>query len=286
MANKFNRLSKPEWLKIKLSAGEEYKKVDEILKSNSLHTICSSGLCPNKMECWNRGTATFMILGDVCTRSCGFCATKTGTPAMPQPGEPEEIADSVYKLALKHCVITSVTRDDLEDGGAAHWASVIRECKRVNPNVTIEVLIPDFKADKRLLDIVLNEEPHIVAHNIETVRRLTPLVRSGATYDVSLSTLNYISKTGARTKSGFMTGLGERDEEITETFKDLLDNGCSIVTVGQYLQPTTTNLPVVEYITPQRFEEYQKLALSMGFSHAVCGPLVRSSYMSESALKL
>ncbi|MFA5848884.1 MAG: lipoyl synthase [Bacteroidales bacterium] len=275
---------KPEWLKIKLDTSGGYSEVDKIVKEHALHTICSSGMCPNKTECWSRGTATFMILGDICTRSCRFCATTTGKPLSPNQKEPAELAESVSLMKLKHCVITSVTRDDLPDGGAAHWADVISECLKVNPSTTIEVLIPDFDAREELIDIVLDARPHIVAHNIETVKRLTPSVRSRAKYEVSLKTINYISRKGFIAKSGLMLGLGESEEEVMEALSDLHENGCSVVTIGQYLRPSLNHLPVIEYINPIQFDKYKEFALKTGFTYAESGPLVRSSYMAEKAM--
>jgi len=275
---------KPEWLKIKLDTSGGYSEVDKIVKEHALHTICSSGMCPNKTECWSRGTATFMILGDICTRSCRFCATITGKPNSPNPEEPAELAESVSLMKLKHCVITSVTRDDLPDGGAAHWASVIKECRKVNPATTIEVLIPDFDAREELIEIVLEAKPDIVAHNIETVKRLTPAVRSRAKYEISLQTIKYISQRGFIAKSGLMLGLGESEEEVLETLADLHKNGCSVVTIGQYLRPSLNHLPVIEYINPKQFDKYKEFALKLGFSYAESGPLVRSSYRAEKAM--
>lgn len=277
---------KPDWLKIKLETTNEYSEVDKIVTSHSLHTICSSGKCPNKTECWSRGTATFMILGNICTRSCKFCATATGKPSDPNSNEPEELAKSISLMKLKHCVVTSVTRDDLPDGGAAHWASVIIECRKTNPGTTIEVLIPDFDARHNLIDIVIAAKPDIIAHNIETVKNLTPSVRSRAQYDTSLETINYIASTGAFTKSGLMLGLGEKEEEVVETLNDLYKNGCRIVTIGQYLQPSAKHLPVSNYISPDQFDRYKDIALSIGFDYVESGPLVRSSYMAEKAMEL
>jgi len=275
---------KPEWLKIKLATGTGYSEVGKIIKEYSLNTICSSGKCPNQNECWSRGTATFMILGEICTRSCRFCATDTGRPTVIDIEEPFKLAQSVKLLGLKHCVITSVTRDDLPDQGAHHWAEVIKECRAQNPNVTIEVLIPDFSGDEALLDIVIDTKPDIIAHNIETVKRVTPNVRSKADYHTSLKVLNYISKSGIITKSGFMVGLGESENEVFEALDHLYENGCSVVTIGQYLRPTMNHIEVAEYITPNQFEKYKERALSVGFTHAESGPLVRSSYMADRAI--
>ncbi|MDP3437156.1 MAG: lipoyl synthase [Bacteroidales bacterium] len=275
---------KPEWLKIKLATDNGYSEVGRIIKEHSLNTICSSGKCPNQNECWSRGTATFMILGEICTRSCRFCATETGKPSSLDSNEPSKLAHSVKLLRLKHCVITSVTRDDLPDQGAKHWAEVIKECRLENPDTTIEVLIPDFCADEALLDMIIDAKPDIIAHNIETVQRLTPNVRSKADYYTSLKVLNYISKSGIITKSGFMVGLGESEKEVYETIDHLFANGCSVLTVGQYLRPTLNHIEVAEYVTPVQFGKYKEYALSVGFRHAECGPLVRSSYMAERAI--
>ena len=281
---KIRNEKKPEWLKIKLDTSGDYSEVGRIVKEHGLHTICSSGMCPNKSECWNRGTATFMILGEICTRSCKFCATMTGKPAEPDSAEPAALARSVSLMKLKHCVITSVDRDDLPDGSAAHWARVIRECRIVNPDTTIEVLIPDFDGKPELIDIVLEAGPDIVAHNIETVSRLTPQVRSRAKYSLSMQTIKHISQRGFRSKSGLMLGLGESEEEILETLLDLRHNGCEIVTIGQYLRPTLKHIEVAEYVTPEKFAQYKDIALKVGFSHAESGPLVRSSYMADKAV--
>lgn len=275
---------KPDWLKIKLDTSGDYSEVGRIVKEHGLHTICSSGMCPNKSECWSRGTATFMILGEICTRSCKFCATITGKPLEPDQSEPSALARSVSLMKLKHCVITSVDRDDLPDGGASHWAEVIKECRKVNPDTTIEVLIPDFDGKPELIDIVLEAGPGIVAHNIETVSRLTPQVRSRAKYPVSMQTIKHISQRGFRSKSGLMLGLGESEEEILETLLDLRHNRCEIITIGQYLRPTLKHLEVAEYVTPEKFAQYKDIALKIGFSHAESGPLVRSSYMADKAV--
>ncbi|MDP3451738.1 MAG: lipoyl synthase [Bacteroidales bacterium] len=280
------RDTKPDWLKIKLETSGEYSQVGKIIKEHSLNTICSSGRCPNQNECWNRGTATFMILGDICTRACRFCATQTGIPGPVSESEPDMLARSVKLLELKHCVITSVTRDDLEDGGARHWAKVIRECRLQNPKTTVEVLIPDFKGDESLLDIITDAKPDIIAHNIETVERLTPSIRSKASYRRSLTSLNYISKSGILTKSGFMAGLGESSKEVEQTLNDLFISGCRVVTIGQYLSPSSKHTPVIEYINPKIFDEYKTIAQSIGFTHVESGPLVRSSYMADKALQV
>lgn len=280
--DKVTRNIKPDWLKIKLHNSEGFAEVSSLVKKHSLHTICESGKCPNKAECWSRRTATFMILGDICTRACKFCATRTGKPLPPDPGEPERVADSVRKMEIKHVVITSVDRDDLTDGGACHWAAVIRAVRLLNPETTVEVLIPDFGPER--LDIVLEAKPHIVGHNIECVERLTPLTRSRARYANSLETIRYIASCGGVVKSGLMLGLGENESEILQTLDDLVAAGCRIVTIGQYLRPTLSHLPVVEYVTPEKFKWYGERALEKGFSYAASGPLVRSSYMAEEAL--
>ncbi|MCE1167697.1 MAG: lipoyl synthase [Sphingobacteriia bacterium] len=276
---------KPDWLKIKLDTSANFSETDKIVKEHNLHTICSSGKCPNKAECWNRGTATFMILGDTCTRACKFCATKTGKPLPPDPTEPRRVAASIKLMKLKHSVITSVTRDDLADQGATHWAEVIRVCKEVNPLVTVEVLIPDFDGKKELIQIVADSKPDIIAHNIETVSRLTPLVRSKASYTTSLQTIKIISESGIKTKSGLMVGLGETEQEVTETLQDLYNHGCRIVTIGQYLQPSKAHLEVEEYIHPEQFDKFKIIASEIGFEYVESAPLVRSSYMAEKAIQ-
>lgn len=272
---------KPSWLKIRLAGGENFSKVKKIVTDNSLHTICQSGNCPNMGECWGVGTATFMILGEICTRSCRFCATHTGKPLPADEKEPQRVARSVKLMQLKHCVITSVDRDDMEDGGAAIWAETIRQIRSENPNTTIEVLIPDFLGRKDDLDKVLEAKADIVAHNLETVRRLTPQVRSSARYDRSLQVLKWISESGLKTKSGIMVGLGEKKEEVLETLDDLRNAGCTIITIGQYLQPTSGHLPVEDYIHPDVFAFYKTEGLKRGFTIVESNPLVRSSYHAE-----
>ena len=284
--DKVNVLRKPEWLKIRLQSNEESAEVERIVKEHSLHTICSSGLCPNKAECWRRRTATFMILGDICTRGCRFCATKTGIPLAPDASEPEKLAESVRLMGLRHVVVTSVTRDDLPDGGARHWAAVVEAIRRQNPDATIELLIPDLDARADLIEIVAASKPDIIGHNIETVERLTPLVRSRAKYRTSLRTLEIISKQmGAVSKSGLMVGLGESDDEVLQTLRDLRDVGVEIVTLGQYLRPSLEHYPVAAYITPEKFEWYRLQALEMGFSYCASAPMVRSSYLADAALE-
>jgi lipoic acid synthetase len=278
-------LRKPEWLKISLRSTANTAEVEQIVEGRCLHTICSSGMCPNKAECWSRRTATFMILGDICTRNCRFCATTTGRPLPPDEQEPDKVAESVKQMGLKHVVITSVTRDDLDDHGAAIWARTVEAVRRENPESTIELLISDMDARTELLDIVLASRPDIVGHNIETVERLTPEVRSRAKYRTSLATLKHIADSGAVAKSGLMVGLGESEEEILQTLRDLRDVGVSIVTLGQYLRPTKEHYPVKAYITPQKFEEYRLKALEMGFAYCASAPLVRSSYLADAALE-
>ncbi|MBE6204347.1 MAG: lipoyl synthase [Alistipes sp.] len=284
--DKVNVLRKPQWLKIRLQSNEGSAEVERIVKEHSLHTICSSGLCPNKAECWRRRTATFMILGDICTRGCRFCATKTGIPLAPDASEPEKLAESVRLMGLRHVVVTSVTRDDLPDGGARHWAAVVEAVRRQNPDATIELLIPDLDARADLIEIVAASKPDIIGHNIETVERLTPLVRSRAKYRTSLRTLEIISKQmGAVSKSGLMVGLGESDDEVLQTLRDLRDVGVEIVTLGQYLRPSLEHYPVAAYITPEKFEWYRLQALEMGFSYCASAPMVRSSYLADAALE-
>ena len=276
---------KPSWLKIKLPSGEAYARVNKLVKQHGLHTICSSGMCPNIGECWGNGTATFMILGDICTRSCHFCATTTGKPLPPNPEESNKIAQSVKIMGLKHCVITSVTRDDLPDGGAQHWHDTISKVKIENPNTKVEVLIPDFNGKQEQIDIVLESNPHIVAHNIETVERLTPSVRSRASYENSLQVIAHVTKKGYLSKSGIMVGLGETQQEVEQAMDDLRRVGCKAITIGQYLQPRGENLTVKDYINPEVFEKYKTLALEKGFLFVESGPLVRSSYHAEETAK-
>lgn len=278
------RVRKPDWLKIRLGGNENFTRTKNIVESHCLHTICSSGRCPNMGECWERGTATFMIAGDICTRSCKFCNTKTGKPLALDVNEPANLAKSIQLMKLKHAVITSVDRDDLPDLGAYHWVATIEKVKEVNPGTTTEVLIPDFQGKSDLIDIVCKAQPNVIAHNIETVRRLTPQVRSAAKYDVSLAVLKRIADNGLKAKSGIMVGLGETTEEIYETMDDLLVSGCSILTIGQYLQPSRKHLPVSAYISPETFDEFKKVAIEKGFTYVESGPLVRSSYHAERCL--
>lgn len=269
---------KPDWLKIKLPSGENYRKVKGLVNKHHLNTICTSGKCPNMGECWNNGTATFMILGEICTRACKFCATMTGKPLAPDPKEPMNVAKSIKLMELKHAVITSVDRDDLEDLGAQHWADTITTLKEECPDVTMEVLIPDFQGKEDLVQIVIDAAPNVISHNLETVRRLTAQTRSRADYDTSLKVLKQIADSPCAAKSGIMVGLGETDEEVYELMDDLRAVGCEMITIGQYLQPSSKHLEIVDYITPKTFLEYRKAGLEKGFRIVESAPLVRSSY--------
>jgi len=271
----------PEWLKMQRASGENYSRVKRLVVSNHLHTICASGNCPNIGECWNSGTATFMILGDICTRSCKFCATKTGKPFPPDHEEPVRLAESIRILKLKHCVITSVDRDDLPDRGSEFWAETIKTIKKVNPGITVEALIPDFDGSYANIMRVIIAEPDIISHNIETVRRLNPLIRTKAKYSTSLTVLKIISEKKKRAKSGFMVGLGEYEKEVKETITDLFNAGCRILTLGQYLQPGLNHMKPVDYITPDKFTGYRNFAVETGFDFVECHPLVRSSFHAE-----
>lgn len=275
------RVPKPKWLRVKLPTGESYKKVREIVSEHKLHTICESGNCPNMGECWGEGTATFMILGNICTRSCGFCSVATGKPLEADPFEPGRVAQSVALMKVKHAVLTSVDRDDLADGGSEIWAATVRAIRHQSPSTTLETLIPDFAGKWENLQRIIDVAPEIVSHNLETVRRLTKEVRIQAKYDRSLEVLRRLKKGGMKTKSGVMLGLGETEQEILETMSDLRSVEVDILTLGQYLQPTPKHLPVVEFITPEKFEEYKELGLQMGFRYVESGPLVRSSYHAE-----
>lgn len=272
---------KPKWLKVKLPTASAFKAVRTVVKENSLHTICESGNCPNIGECWGAGTATFMILGNICTRSCGFCNVATGRPLKVDILEPLNVANSVKLMEVKHAVITSVDRDDLKDGGASIWAETINEIRRVNPKTTMETLIPDFKGRKEDIQKIIDVAPEIVSHNMETVERLTKKVRIQAKYRRSLDTLRILNEGSIRTKSGIMLGLGEQDEEVIQTMKDLREVGVKIMTIGQYLQPTKKHLPIVEYVHPNKFAEFKKIGLELGFRVVESGPLVRSSYHAE-----
>lgn len=274
-------LKKPDWLKIRLGGNEQFTKTKHIVDSHCLHTICTSGKCPNMGECWSRGTATFMIGGEICTRSCRFCNTLTGRPLPLDPKEPMNVAESIRLMKLKHAVITSVDRDDLADLGADHWVKTIRAIKKVNPGTTVEVLIPDFQGHLNLVDQVVEAAPEIISHNMETVRRISPLVRSAAKYEVSLSVLRRIAERGVVAKTGIMVGLGETEDEVLELMADVSQVGVSVLTIGQYLQPSRKNISVVEYITPERFEYYRIRAIEKGFEKVESAPLVRSSYHAE-----
>jgi len=266
---------------MKMPKGESYSSVKNIVNRHGLHTICTSGNCPNIGECWNRGTATFMILGDICTRNCKFCGVKTGKPLPPDEMEPEWIAESVKLMELKHCVITSVDRDDLADGGAGFWSKTIRKVKEVNPKTTIEALIPDFDGRADAIQMVVEAGAEVVSHNLETVERITPEVRSKAEYRRSLSVVKEIATSRAVSKSGIMLGLGETREEVLQTMDDLLAVGCEVLTIGQYLQPTLAHRPVAEFVPPEQFEYYEKVGLEKGFKFVESSPLVRSSYHAE-----
>ena len=275
---------KPKWLKVKLPTGESYKKVRNLVSEQKLHTICESGNCPNMGECWGAGTATFMILGNVCTRSCGFCAVSTGRPDAVDVFEPARVANSVKLMSVKHAVITSVDRDDLKDGGADVWVRTVRSIRRKSPDTTLETLIPDFAGKWENLQKIIEVAPEIVSHNIETVRRLTKAIRVQAKYNTSLEVLLRLKQGGMKTKSGLMLGLGESEEEVYETMEDLRSVSVDILTIGQYLQPTPKHAPVVDFITPEKFAEYKEKGLEMGFRFVESGPLVRSSYHAEKHL--
>ncbi len=278
-------LRKPDWLKVNFGANERYSDTKKIVDTHRLHTICSSGRCPNIGECWSRGTATFMIGGNICTRSCRFCNTASGRPLPLDADEPRHVAESIKLMGLWHAVVTSVDRDDLPDLGAAHWAETIRQIKAVNPTVTMEVLIPDFMGRRELIQQVIDAAPNIISHNMETVRRLTPAVRSVARYDRSLQVLQQVAESGIRAKTGIMVGLGETTDEVLETMDDLRAIGCSILTIGQYLQPSRRHYPVQEYVTPEQFAEYRRIGMEKGFAQVESGPLVRSSYHAEKLMK-
>jgi lipoyl synthase len=275
------RIKKPKWLRVKLPIGENYRKVRSLVDEHKLHTICESGSCPNMGECWGEGTATFMILGNICTRSCGFCAVQTGKPLPADEFEPGRVAHSVKTMQIKHAVITSVDRDDLKDGGAGIWVQTVKAIRQQSPGTTLETLIPDFAGKWENLQQIIEVAPEIVSHNLETVRRLTKQVRIQAKYDRSLEVLFRLKKGGMRTKSGVMLGLGESEEEVIETMEDLRSVQVDILTLGQYLQPTPKHLPVQEFITPEQFEKYKEIGIKMGFRYVESGPLVRSSYHAE-----
>ena len=275
------RSKKPDWLRVKLPIGEEYRHVRNLVDQHKLHTICESGNCPNMGECWGAGTATFMILGNICTRSCGFCAVATGKPDAVDWDEPQRVAEAIHLMKVKHAVITSVDRDELKDGGSIIWQNTIRAVKALNPETTLETLIPDFRAQKENIQRIIDAAPEVVSHNIETTERLTRLVRIQAKYWQSMETLKILKQGGMRTKSGIMLGLGEAKEEVVQTLKDLASVGVDVVTIGQYLQPTLKHLPVVDYVSPEKFAEYGRIAEEMGFIHVASGPLVRSSYHAD-----
>jgi len=271
----------PRWMKMQMPKGESYSRVKNLVAQHQLHTICTSGNCPNIGECWSRGTATFMILGNICTRNCKFCGVTTGKPLPPDPNEPGRIAQSVRVMQLKHAVITSVDRDDLPDLGAGLWAQTIVEVKKLNPQTTIEVLIPDFQGKAAFIQQVIEAGPEVISHNMETVERLTPQIRSAAKYRTSLEVIRLIASSGIIAKSGVMLGLGEMQEEVLQTMDDLRSVGCKVMTIGQYLAPTLGHIQVVEYITPEQFERYRTIGLEKGFSFVESSPLVRSSYRAD-----
>lgn len=277
------RLKKPEWIRVKMQGGTATNKVNSLISDLSLNTVCNEANCPNRMECYERGTATFMILGRNCTRNCTFCNVTREMPDKLNTMEPENVAKAVAKLGLKHAVITSVTRDDLEDQGANQFAKVVEEIRKITPNVTIELLIPDMQGNKELIDIILDSEPNILNHNVETVPELYDEVRPMAIFERSIELLRYVkeAKPKMKTKSGMMLGLGETKEQVIDVFKRLREVDCDMLTLGQYLQPTTSHIPVVEYITPEQFDEYKEIASSMGFKRVASAPLVRSSYYAE-----
>lgn len=277
-------VKKPDWLKISIGTNARYTETKRIVDTHKLHTICSSGRCPNLGECWGKGTATFMIGGAICTRSCKFCNTQTGKPLPLDPEEPMRVAESIRLMKLNHAVITSVDRDDLPDLGASHWAKTLTTIRKVNPDITLEALIPDFQGRQELIAQVTDTRPEILSHNMETVRRLTPLVRSVASYDNSLAVIRQIAESGVTAKSGIMVGLGETPDEVEETMDDLIANGCKILTIGQYLQPTRKHYPVHEYVTPEQFARYREIGEKKGFAKVESGPLVRSSYHAEKHL--
>ena len=278
------KTKKPKWLKVKLPTGDAYKKVRNLVSEHKLNTICESGNCPNMGECWGAGTATFMILGNVCTRSCGFCAVATGKPEKVDVFEPGRVANSVKLMKVKHAVITSVDRDDLSDGGSEIWVSTVKAIRRQSPSTTLETLIPDFAGNWKNLQNIIDVAPEIVSHNIETVRRLTKTIRVQAKYNRSLELLLRLKQGGMKTKSGLMLGLGETHEEVLETLDDLRSVNVDIVTLGQYLQPTPKHAPVDKFISPEKFDEYKKYGLKLGFKYVESGPLVRSSYHAEKHL--
>jgi len=279
---KTTKKGKPKWLRVTLPTGEKYKQLRGLVDTYNLHTICTSGSCPNMGECWGEGTATFMILGNICTRSCGFCGVKTGRPESVDWAEPEKVARSIKIMKIKHAVLTSVDRDDLKDMGSILWAETIGAVRRMSPSTTLETLIPDFQGITEHLDRIIEAGPEVISHNIETVKRLTREVRIQAKYERSMEVLNYLKNVGARrTKSGIMLGLGETEEEVYETLRDLRTNQVDVVTIGQYLQPSKKHLPVKDFISPEQFKKYEEYGLELGFRHVESGPLVRSSYKAH-----
>lgn len=279
------RQKKPKWLRVKLPVGKKYTELRSLVDTYKLNTICTSGSCPNMGECWGEGTATFMILGNICTRSCGFCGVKTGRPETVEWDEPEKVARSIKLMGIKHAVLTSVDRDDLKDGGSIIWEETVNAVRRANPKTTIETLIPDFQGNEKLIDRIIKVAPEVVSHNMETVRRLTREVRIQAKYDRSLGVLKYLKSHGMRTKSGIMLGLGETEAEVLETMQDLRNVGLDVLTIGQYLQPSKKHLPVKEFITPDQFKKYETIGLEMGFMYVESGALVRSSYKAHKHAK-
>lgn len=273
--------NKPDWLRVKLPIGENYKHVRGLVDTHKLHTICESGNCPNMGECWGEGTATFMILGNICTRSCGFCAVATGKPEAVDWDEPQRVAEAIFLMKVKHAVITSVDRDELKDGGSIIWYNTIKAVKALNPQTTLETLIPDFKGEKENIQRIVEAAPEVVSHNIETVERLTKQVRIQAKYWRSMEVIKTLKQSGMRTKSGIMLGLGEKKEEVIQTLHDLANAGCDVVTLGQYLQPTKKHLPVERFVHPDEFAEYKEIGYNLGLDYVESGPLVRSSYHSE-----
>lgn len=276
-----SKVKKPSWLRVKLPTGDSYKHVRGLVDTHKLHTICESGNCPNMGECWGEGTATFMILGNTCTRSCGFCAVATGRPDPIDWDEPQRVAEAIHLMKVKHAVITSVDRDEIKDGGSVIWYNTIRAVKSLNPGTTLETLIPDFKGDKENIQRVIDAAPEVVSHNVETVETLTRRVRIQAKYWRSMEVIRTLKMGGMRTKSGIMLGLGEKIEEVEQTLRDLVDNGCDVVTIGQYLQPTKNHLPVVRFVHPDEFAHLKEIGYQLGLDYVESGPLVRSSYHSE-----
>ena len=276
------RVKKPEWLRVKLPTGKKHRELRGLVDKYKLNTICQSGSCPNMGECWGEGTATFMILGNVCTRSCGFCGVKTGRPEQVDWAEPEKVARSIKLMQIKHAVLTSVDRDDLKDMGSIIWAETIHAVRRISPGTTMETLIPDFQGIEKHIDRIVEAAPEVLSHNMETVRRLTREVRIQAKYDRSLEVLRYAKEAGQhRTKTGIMLGLGEFEDEVFETIQEVADANVDVITIGQYLQPTKKHLPLKEFIAPEQFKKYEDFARGLGFRHVESGPLVRSSYHAE-----